>query len=564
MMRLRYKFFSALLCLGCAGVLPSCDDDKNYTEQLDLFRPRLVDLSANDSSTDALVDGNSIRLMWYAVNDAVSYTVEVCLDNYYTNRFGIYEVTDPEIFLDDIPYGTTYYLRVRSNAANSENNSQWCTTSAATPARENVAELLQDIDGIGDNTATIMWTVDPENPVDSISIEPMVSSSTRAVSRADEEGGEVVYASISRYLTEEEMATGTVTVTGLTQNTLYAVDIYDTSKPRRYDKPYNQLTFRTTGPAVDPIEVSRFDDLSAILQANDSDPSIPEGVEYRLPAGSYYQVSPFSIQKGFKLVGATDGETPQIELASNWNIAAAASSTSRLTIDSFEFENIDFLQTADAGYFFNSGNSFEMNLVSFKNCSFTGFQRGFWRHQGDNYKRIGEIRMENCVIDQCFGHTGPYGTFAVNQAQDDIESVYFINCTFMREAYAGSARNVFSHSSPSYPIHFEMRNVTFYNYCDGQRMVDLNNAGAGSEVIFENVLIASNAGDLWRVSDNVDLTTTHVYGTSEYTRSSRATILDVSANDIFANPANGDLTITVTDPESPVLQYRVGDPRWLP
>ena len=555
MIRFRYKFLSALLCIGFIGILSACDEEKNYTEEYDLFQPRLIDLDANDSSTEALVNGNSIRLMWYIVNDAVSYTVEVCLDNYYTNRFGIYEVTESSIFLDDIPYGTTYYIRVRSNAANAENNSQWTTTSATTPAREDVAELLQDIDNIGDNTATIKWTVDPENPVDSISVEPMVSSSS-----SDPDA--VVPASVSRYLTEAEIAAGTVTVTGLTQNTLYAVDIYDTSKPRQYDKPYNQLAFRTTGPAVDPIEVSRFDDLSSILQANDSDPSIPEGVEYRLPAGSYYQITPFSIQKGFKLVGSTEGETPQIELGGNWNVAAASSSTSRLTIDAIEFENIDFLQTTDAGYFFNSGNSFEMNLVSFKNCTFRGFQRGFWRHQGSNYKRIGELRIENCIIDQCFGHTGPYGTFAVSNALDNIENVYFINSTFMRESYAGSARNVFSYGSSTYKLHMEVRNVTFYNYCDTQRMIDLNNVGAGSELILENVLIATNAGDFYRVSSGTTVTSSNVYGTTEYTRTRYATILDMSANDLFADPANGDLTIT--DTNSPVYINRVGDPRWLP
>lgn len=562
MIRFRYNLLSALLCVGCAGVLASCEEEENYTEEYDLFRPRIIDLDANSSETEALVEGNSIRVAWYAVNDAVSYTVEACTDQYYNNRFAIYEVTEPSILMDDIPYGTTYYIRVRSNAAESVNNSQWATLQASTPERENVAEVLQDIDVSEDNEITITWdNDDPANPVDSISIEPMVSSSTRAITRPAA-GDSIVYVSISRYLTEEERASGTITVSGLTQNTLYAVDLYDTSKPRRYDKPYNQLTFRTTGPAVDPIEVSRFDDLSTILQTNDSDPTIPEGVEYHLPAGSYYQLQPFSIQKGFKLVGPTEGDKPQIELASNWNVAAAASSTARMTIDSFEFENIDFLQTIDAGYFFNSGNSFEMNLVSFKNCTFRNFRRGFWRHQGSNYKRIGEIRMENCMIDQCFGHTGPYGTFAVNNEGDNIESVYIINCTFMREADAGRARNVFDHGTPSYPIHFEMRNVTFYNYCDGRRMVDLNNSGAGSVAIFENVLIASNAADLYRTSGNTERTTTNIYGTSEYTRNRQATILEVGANDLFRDPTNGDLTIT--DPTSIIVELGVGDPRWLP
>ena len=106
----------------------------------------------------------------------------------------------------------------------------------------------------------------------------------------------------------------------------------------------------------------------------------------------------------------------------------------------------------------------------------------------------------------------------------------------MREADAGRARNVFDHGTPSYPIHFEMRNVTFYNYCDGRRMVDLNNSGAGSVAIFENVLIASNAADPYRTSGNTERTTTNIYGTSEYTRNRQATILEVSANDLFRDP----------------------------
>lgn len=562
MISFNHKLLSALLCMGCAGLLASCDEDKEYTPEYDLFQPRLVDLDPNSADDIALIEGNSIRLMWYTVNDAVSYTVEVCTDNYYRNRYGIYEVDEPSIFLDDIPYGTTYYIRIRSNAARAENNSQWTTTEASTPARENVADILQGIGGIGDHTATITWTIDPANPVDSISIEPMVSSATRATTRPAE-GDTVSYVSISRYLTAEEIAAGSATVSGLTQNTLYAVDLYDTGKPRRYDKPYNQLTFRTTGPAVEPIEVSRFDDLSTILQTNDSDPSIPEGVEYRLPAGSYYQLQPFSVQKGFKLVGATDGETPQIELGGNWNIAAASSSTARMTIDALEFENIDFLQTIDAGYFFNSGNSFEMNLVSFKNCTFRNFRRGFWRHQGSNYKRIGEIRMEGCILDECFGHNGPYGTFAVNNEGDNIESVYILNSTFMREAAPGRARNVFDHGTPAYPIHMEVRNVTFYDYCgEGRRMIDLNNVGEGSVLVIENVLVSANAADIYRASRGTSVTATNNYGTSEYTRDRQATILDVTAADLFTDPTNGDLT--VKDPTSPIVTNRVGDPRWLP
>ena len=46
MIRFRYNLLSALLCVGCAGVLASCEEEENYTEEYDLFRPRIIDLDA--------------------------------------------------------------------------------------------------------------------------------------------------------------------------------------------------------------------------------------------------------------------------------------------------------------------------------------------------------------------------------------------------------------------------------------------------------------------------------------------------------------------------------------
>lgn len=44
-------------------------------------------------------------------------------------------------------------------------------------------------------------------------------------------------------------------------------------------------------------------DLDAILRTNNDDPTIPEGTEYFLEAGSLFKITPFTISKGFKLTG---------------------------------------------------------------------------------------------------------------------------------------------------------------------------------------------------------------------------------------------------------------------
>ena len=85
--------------LLCGALLTGCTDDK-YNKIDDLFQPRFV-------LDEPEVTGNSISLVWYEVNDAVSYTVEYYLDQYHNNLFMAQETTVPQLFVDDIPYGTT-------------------------------------------------------------------------------------------------------------------------------------------------------------------------------------------------------------------------------------------------------------------------------------------------------------------------------------------------------------------------------------------------------------------------------------------------------------------------
>ena len=116
MIKLFHKLMTAALpVLLCGTLLTGCTDDK-YNKINDLFQPRFV-------LEEPEVKGNSISLVWYKVNDAVSYTVEYYLDQYHSNLFMVQETTVPQLFVDDIPYGTTYYIRVRSNAADEANNS---------------------------------------------------------------------------------------------------------------------------------------------------------------------------------------------------------------------------------------------------------------------------------------------------------------------------------------------------------------------------------------------------------------------------------------------------------
>lgn len=546
MKKIIYDFLLAMVVMCACGMsLQGCKEDE-YTSRGDLFQPRFAQ--------DPVVEGNTIKLVWYQVNNAKSYTVQVFTDNYYTNLFTETEVTDPSVVIDDIPYATTYYIKVRCNAAEAVHNSQWASTSATTEKRPEYAEIVQDVSKteITENSAVIRWTVDPANPADSICVAPKMDKTIE---------------SVTRYLTDEEKAKGWAEIDGLTKNTLYTVNLYDTSKPRKYDKPYNEVTFRTAGPAAQSIMVGLTDDLSAILADNNEDPEIPEGTEYYLPAGSTYTISTFGIKKGFRIVGATGDSKAKIIVNGSWKFESGA------YIQSLEFQNVEVQNAATGQYFFNCGNPFTLESASFVNVDFVNIMRGFWRHQGVNKKHIMNIEFEGCRFDKCGWQTGCYGTFAFGSAEknsvasnDEIDRLIIKNCTFSRGGYQENAGfgwgNLVNMSTSDCPMHLEIKNVTFYDFCINNRLIDLTNA-AGSELIMEGVVMASPAGELYRIGagttkfSNNYTTTDYKLGGSKM----NATDLDVSAADLFADPANGDYTIK--DTSSPIYTNRAGDTRWI-
>lgn len=538
---------SFLPILAVFFLFTACKDDV-YNKVDDLFQPRFV-------LERPAVESNSIALVWYQVNDAESYTIELHQDTYYKSLFMELQTSNPYIFIDDIPYGTTFYIRVRSNAINEVNNSQWSYTTASTEARPDYAKIVEDVSKteITEESVTVRWKIDSQNPVDSISVIPMMDKSLN---------------SVSRYLTSEEKQQGSAEVVGLTKNTLYAANLYDTNKPRTYDKPYNQVSFRTAGPSASSVEIGWDDDLSAILLANDENTDIPEGAEYFLPAGSSYRITPFAIKKGFRLVGSTEGMKPVVIMESTWNI------TSGSYISSLEFANIEFRQEIMNNYFMNINSSYTMENISFVNCDFIRFGRGFWRHQAANAKHLMNFEMEGCKFEECGWQGSAYGTFHLNSfdkdngvSYDQVDRVVFRNCTFSRDNDGTSGYgwgNLFYAPNMDKPIHLEYKNITVYNYCLNQRMINIESA-VGSELVIENWVLASSCGDLYSIGGNTVTSFANNYTTNNYVLGGskiNATDLDVSATDLFVDPENGDLTIK--DLSSPIVENRAGDTRWIP
>lgn len=524
--------------------MQSCNNNYDYDLVGDLFQPKFI-------LEEPLVEGNSVSLVWYEINEAKSYTVEFYTDNYYSKLFEQYHTTKASFTADDIPYSTQYYIWVRANSDNPKHHSQWTKTKAKTSERPPFAKILNEVErvDIGENEVRISWVIDLNNPIDSITLIPAQDTSAL---------------SMCRYLTEEELVKGEAHLTYLQKNTLYYANVYDNTKSRKYDKPYNQIKFRTAGPSAETIVVNRTMNLDSLLKANNENAEIPEGAEYFLETGCSFKIGSIAIKKGFKLTGSTEGTVPQIELDGSWDIADGA------YISNVTFENIRFYQTIDAGYFFNSGNSWTIDEVVIYNCVFNYFKRGFWRHKsGGKYKEIGSFEMSYSMLDEVGGHSGPYGTFSINSGGDDnIKKAVFSHCTFMRDHYqtddkTKNFRHLFDYNNSAYPIHLEYRNVTICDYAYNQGLINIP-AAENSTLIVENVLVAANTGVMLRgvtasttkIFSNNYATSDHLIGVGDI----NGTSLSMSAEDLFVDPVAGNLTIK--NPSSEIITNKVGDSRW--
>lgn len=538
-----------LLCVGAAMAMTmsSCKEEQ-FTPTGDLFAPKFC--------ADPVVrNHNDIALVWYPVNDAISYTVRLTTDTYKRDEFLVFDTEETVINIEDLPYGQAFNIQVRANSSDSKKTSQWATTAATTDQRPAYAQLLNGVDlaTITYHEATVTWVDDPDNPVDEIGY----------YSPNDE-----TVENIRRPLTEQEKAAHEVRLTELKEKTLYYVNVYDTNKPRKYDQPYNQIKFRTNGDPAAIIQIAYEDDLSTILNENNLDPDIPEGVVYELEDGSSYTIAPFAMRKGFILRGPADAESkPKLILNGTWNINSGSN------IQLFSLENVQVGNKADAQYFFNGNGAYDLEEASFINCDFIDVRRGFWRQQGKLNRHVGEIRIDGCLFDHIGYQSSGYGTFHIEaekgttSAYDAIDNVTIRNTTFMRDGgiqeTAWGWANLFYSQTTIHPVNILIENVTFYEFCHNSTMINILNT-ENSTVTVRNVVMASKSGQFLLQGSATKTVYTNNYATKDYSLGA-ASIGGVdyagTAADLFVDPVNGNLT--VKDKSSLIYSNAAGDPRWL-
>lgn len=562
------KYWAILAGALSLGFVACNNDDDDVAN--DLFCPRMV-------SNYPVVEGNSIKYVWYEIRGAQSYTIELSYDDLFSELILSEQLTSTMYTATNLYYDTDVYARVKAHSPAEGHDSKWYVVVKRTAERD-VPQILHEIDpaDIGKTTVRVTWDVSDENPADLLTVTEI----------ADEQVGETTEEPIDPVLPElqqieiplsdEQFAAGEYTVEGLKESTTYELCLHNTAVPNPNEQPYNKVRVTTSGAPKGSIAVNDGDNLTALLKAGQENGSILEGQVYSISAGITLSLEGFEFTKGF-ILEAQPGEKPTITLTKDFTPAG--------TPGVVEFRGIKLV--GEAGLISSTAEdtrSYTFEGVVLKDCEVSGFPTCFiyMNVVSGSQKQIRKFEVDNTIFD---GVTSPKHLVSMDSDYDaasslvQIDEIRMSNSTIMRSPALGGISFI-TDAACNYTYYVEVDHVTIFESCTAKnRVIHMNGSTTGdSKMIVRNLLLSNetsysdNSGTLGMVyqmciTKAKTKTYENNYRTKGYDEVSKSggtvntVMLELTQADLFNAPADGDLTIKAVDSE--IYTKQIGDPRWI-
>lgn len=551
---MKNKVVNIIICsLACLMTcLASCKEETPVVS--DMFKPKLV------SGYPEVVDLNQVKLIWYKVNNAVSYTIQISFDEYFQEIYYEETVTGLSYVTPDLPYASNVYIRMRTNAQNEVNNSIWYEFSVTTEERD-IEPVLNEVDEtlIREDNVTISWMVDPVNfPVDSISVEKL-----------DEINGNEVVQQIM--LTEEESVLGSYIITDLEKATDYKITLCNSKVESLFDKPYNSVTFRTAGAEEGDIIITAGQDLSSILKTNEKDAMIFDGQRYYIQDEGTYNLEGYGFTKGFNITAA-QGKDIVINVTNPFTPTEVPDNTTGKIV----FNNLRLVgETLLIDNTKEDGLNYTWEGLELNGCTLSAFPGLIRLNTSEgNLKKIMNVLISNCVLNEM--GSGKLISIENHPNKNKVAAVDALTIT--QTTISNSPKFLILGFPDNYgysgsTIVLFMQNVTIFESCTSARMIAMNRLTDESQVFINHCLFSNvknnNGGNMFYetcLAGSATKTFAENYRTTELPETGRggnvaSVDLGLTQEELFVDPGTSDLTIK--DKTSIVYVNEIGDSRWL-
>ena len=306
------------------------------------------------------------------------------------------------------------------------------------------------------------------------------------------------------------------------------------------------------------------DDLKAVMEELSS-----VGKTIILPAGYEFTITaPIGIPGSMTISGATEGQRPKISVAREGDAFSFPSEAgATITFENVEIVNTRDVQPANAGHVFNPNGNFEIAEIAFINCRIANFSRNMIRMRTGVV--IDNFVIDNCILEDMGNNEGNYGFFHVESGASNVKNISITNSTFIRQGgHLIFYHDVITESNESIKI----ENCTFFdaltrNNTSAQWFIKVN--ASNSNITLSNLILGSTRDAVvhneYLAGAGATFSATNVWTTNDWTTTNNfpasAGIQNYNgtAADLFADPANGDLTIKDLTFAGAAT---AGDPRW--
>ncbi|MDR2511179.1 MAG: fibronectin type III domain-containing protein [Bacteroidales bacterium] len=496
-------------------------------------------------------DFKSATLAWSAIaGGSTNFLLQIYYDSlvFEDNPLMEFNISNEyKYVVTDLNRNTQYSARIKTLAEEGKEESKWRSVAFKTSKEQ----ILTGISKVKSQQADVSW-------------------------RAGEAVTHLLFTpgNIEVTLAPEDIAAGTKHVTGLSSSTNYKVLLYN-GELERGNGSFTTL-WRPTGENIK--ELSLGDDLlSEVADVNNIGKILILSDGYELNTS----VNGTKIAGDMTIMSDPDAEE-RAKLSFTLNGGGKTLFTLPATASLIYFLNLEIEHaTTDNGASFIDHQSGDgactIDTFKFENCYVHGFRRAFVRLR-DGGNLVKNIIVNNSIFED-FMADGSNGAFLYDNGTGLFENIVFTNSSLIKLGDATGGTTVFRLNAGQ-TTHLMMSNCSLYGVIGGNGTERFLFQGvSGSTVDFTKCLLTKTniAGGATKYAHEISAGAT-ISGsgnikTSDWTASTTTpakaesqelvgvTAISQSAENIFEDPANGNLKIKSSAPAS---VKEIGDPRWRP
>ena len=512
-MKTKYILKTFLITILITSTVFNCGYNEDVIDELSVNRE-----FAPVSLTARVRNQTVVELNWTVRDDTNNYVVEFSADDPNFNTiFKTVEVSASELPIQVQLEGLTEYsIRVKALSSNGLEDSTWAVATATTLSEQ---LMLPYANGdIGYNTATLKWQAGIN--VTHLLLQP---------------------GDITHTITEQEKAAGVATVTGLTSETKYTVDLFNNTKPRG---------FAIIKTEVDPSIGTVFGPSDNLLQmiANAASGSI-----LLLQPGDYTaQSGSITLDKSITIRGLYSYDLPL--LSNNVSIITGATNVNLIHL------NLNGGATVQDVVRYSAAGNYNSLLI--KGCIVSNYDRSFIA--GNVTSAIVQtVTVEDCIVTNVITNGGDFIDFRNSDALNiTVKTSTFNNCAPARDFFRIDAAGDSNNNTPLKTVNVLLENCTLYGVCNTTDRILYIRFNANAITVSKNIFAQTDAiySNQSSTSDPVFLNNNYFNTTGLHTTNTKfdATTTFTTLDPGFVNAAAGDFTIT----NQTLKDNAVGDPRW--